>query len=118
MKLIADENIPLKVVEDLKGQGYDVLRVDEIKPGLKDPDVIDIAIKESRILVTFDKDFGELIYRHGYKVEGVILLRFLPINVNFIAGRLLSLLDSGIEVRGNFIVVEEKRIRVRKLILR
>ena len=77
-KLLANENIPIEAVEALKRKGVDIVSVIEFSPGLSDREVLDLANREDRILMTFDKDFGELIVREKIKVKGLILLRFTP----------------------------------------
>lgn len=63
MKFLANENIPVELVNELRKLGYDILKVDEIKKGMKDREVIEFSHKEERILITFDKDFGELVVK-------------------------------------------------------
>jgi predicted nuclease of predicted toxin-antitoxin system len=58
MKFLANENIPFELIDDLRKLGYDILRVDEVKKGMRDHEVLDLSFKEGRILITFDKDFG------------------------------------------------------------
>ncbi len=115
MKWLADENIPIKVVNKLRQEGFDIIRIDEIKPGLSDKQVIEIAVKTSRAVITFDKDFGKLIYREGYKVEAVVLLRFSPKGVDVIFQRVKSLLSKDMNLKNCFVVVGEKKLRVRRL---
>jgi predicted nuclease of predicted toxin-antitoxin system len=59
MKFIANENIPIEIVNNLRKAGYNFIRIDEIKKGLSDIGVIKLAEKENGILITFDKDFEE-----------------------------------------------------------
>jgi len=59
VRVLADENVPKKAVEALRERGHDVLWVAEVAPGSKDEEVLALAIREGRILLTFDKDFGE-----------------------------------------------------------
>jgi predicted nuclease of predicted toxin-antitoxin system len=76
MRLCANENIPGDGVAALRRQGHDVLWVREAMPGATDEQVIERAIAEQRLLLTFDKDFGELAFRHGRKAAaGVVLFR-------------------------------------------
>lgn len=78
MRLLADENFPFPSVRFLRNAGYDVLWVKDKHAGMSDPDVIDLANREERLLITFDSDFGELIVRFKYKPKlGVIYLRLL-----------------------------------------
>lgn len=57
MRLLADENIPLRAVQLLREMGHDVLSICEIAPKTSDEDVLELAEKDERILLTFDKDF-------------------------------------------------------------
>lgn len=76
MKLLAIENFPKASVTLLRLKGYDVLSVGDNCPSVEDEDVIDLAIKEERLIITFDKDYGELVFRRGMKPgKGIIFLR-------------------------------------------
>lgn len=80
MKLLANENIPAALTRSLRAAGHDVNWVSEISPGITDTQVIELAIQQDRILVTFDKDFGELAFRRSLPATcGIILLR-LPMD--------------------------------------
>ena len=65
-------------MEILKDGNLDITSVAEVSPGLSDTAVIEHANSEKRVIITFDKDFGELISREKLKVEGLILLRIPP----------------------------------------
>jgi len=60
MRILADENIPGKAVQGLREGSHDVLWIRESSPGFTDPEIMRIAVEQQRIIVTFDKDFGEL----------------------------------------------------------
>ena len=76
MKLLANENFPYKSINYLKAKGYDIISIGMDNPSIKDSEVMTIAINEGRTILTFDRDYGELIFRHNYKPEnGVIYLR-------------------------------------------
>lgn len=111
-KLLADENVPIEAVKDLKRNGVDVVSVIEFSPGLSDKEVLDLANREERVLVTFDKDFGELVIRENVKVKGLILLRFAPKSPQLIARRIWQILTSHIPIENNLLVVREHTIRV------
>lgn len=64
-RLLADENVPGAVVAALRQQGHDVAWIHEDAPGSPDPEVLERAQREGRVVVTFDKDFGELAFRRG-----------------------------------------------------
>jgi predicted nuclease of predicted toxin-antitoxin system len=65
---LADENIPKKVIEYLVRIGIDIKTVRDTTPGLSDRDRIKLANREGRIIITFDKDFGKLIFKEKMSV--------------------------------------------------
>ena len=76
MKLLANENFPLKSVLYLRGKGFDIKAIGTDNASIKDNAVMDIAIEDDRTILTFDRDYGELIFKHNYKPKmGVIYLR-------------------------------------------
>lgn len=76
MKLLANENFPLKSILYLRSKGFDISSIGTDNPSIKDNVVMGIAIKEERTILTFDRDYGELIFKHNYKPQrGVIYLR-------------------------------------------
>lgn len=114
-KLLADENIPRKTVEILKKEGLDIASVSESSPGLSDRAVIEQANRENRIIITFDKDFGELIFRERQKVKGLILLRIAPSSPEHIAERIQHTLSHVIPLENKIVTVREDRIRATSL---
>ncbi len=74
MKLLANENVPASAIHALRDAGHDVLWARTDLPGATDPHVLERAVRESRLLVTFDKDFGELVYRQGLAAAGGVIL--------------------------------------------
>jgi len=116
MKLLADENIPSSVVRALSEEGYDILWVRIESPGSSDRDVIKFACQENRLILTYDKDFGELVMKdHLCPPAGIILLRLPMNNPTLIAGHILEILKSRPDWEGHFSVIEENRIRMRPL---
>ena len=65
MRLLADENIPLPSVDALRAAGHDVVSMTQEAPGTPDLEVLRRAQAEQRLLLTFDRDFGELVYARG-----------------------------------------------------
>lgn len=111
MKFIAGENIPLKVVERLKKEKININSI-SVQLGLKDDEIAKISEREKAVIITFDKDFGEIIFRKSLKPFGVILLRIPPKSVDYIFKFLKWLLiESKIEFEGKLIVVRENKIR-------
>ncbi len=76
MKFLANENIPLASIVRLQNEGFEVVSVSTKFPSVKDEAVILFASMENRIIITFDRDYGELIFKHNLKHSaGVIYLR-------------------------------------------
>ncbi len=115
MKFLANKNIPTELVNELRESGYDILKVDEIKKGMRDQEIIEFSLKEKRILITFDKDFEELVVKEKRETIGVILLRINPESVQYIKKRILLLFAQIKELKGKFIVFENHITRERQL---
>jgi predicted nuclease of predicted toxin-antitoxin system len=112
MLFLANENIPLKTCEELKNEGINILSVREIEPGATDEKVIQLAKEDDRILITFDKDFGKLVFKLKQMVKGVILLRFSPVSPSIISENIKKLLVmKNIKLEGHFTVVGVGKIR-------
>ena len=75
MNFLADENIDRQIVERLRQEGHNVEYVGEIDPGITDDEVLEMAKSKSFLLLTADKDFGELVFRQQRITHGVILIR-------------------------------------------
>jgi predicted nuclease of predicted toxin-antitoxin system len=76
MRFLADECCDMNVVETLRAEGYDVVSMSEISPRADDNAVLRFASEQKRVLITEDKDFGQLFYALARKETSVILLRF------------------------------------------
>lgn len=113
MRILANENFPGDAVEALRQKGHDVVWVRTDAPGSDDRTVLQKARQEERILVTFDKDFGELAFRFGLPVtSGVILFRVRAPSSEYVARVTVTAIDSRSDWAGHFSVVEESRIRM------
>jgi predicted nuclease of predicted toxin-antitoxin system len=75
MKFVADESLDGPVIRSIRDLGYQVLSIAETAAGSSDLEVLARAFEERAILLTEDKDFGDLIFRHGYRHFGVVLVR-------------------------------------------
>lgn len=75
MNLVADESVDRQIVDRLRHDGHTVWYVAEMDPGIDDQSVLAVANREGAVLVTSDKDFGELVYRQRLVNPGVILVR-------------------------------------------
>lgn len=116
MKFLVNENFPITSVNYLRAKNFDILAVAEVLRGGKDSDILDYAVKEERIIITFDRDYGELIYRYRITdCPGIIYLKFTPVTPEQPAEYILNILNQDIELRRKFTVVESQRIRQRAL---
>jgi predicted nuclease of predicted toxin-antitoxin system len=112
VRLLADENVPGAAVQALRTSGHDVSWVRTAAPGASDVDVLAKAGSEDRLLLTFDKDFGELAFRRGLPAaSGIILLR-IPLPSSGFGEHLVRLLESRHDWAGHFSVVTDDRIRM------
>jgi predicted nuclease of predicted toxin-antitoxin system len=100
----------------LRTDGHDVLWIREAAPGSPDTAVLARAHAENRLLITFDKDFGELVFRHGAKASlGIVLFRIAQPSAAAVAARVAAVLKSRDDWAGQFSVVEESAVRMRPL---
>ncbi|MCD6554624.1 MAG: DUF5615 family PIN-like protein [Anaerolineae bacterium] len=115
MRFITDENVARLVIENLQAIGHDVQDVrDAGLAGTEDDEIIALAVRDRRIIITHDKDFGQIL---GYPLKehaGVMLIRLrrpTPINSWHALERVLASVPEE-AMRGQVVVVEETRIRV------
>ena len=113
MRLLANENFPGIAVEALRARGHDVAWVRTEIPGASDEEVIHRAVAENRVLVTFDKDFGELAFRLGVPAScRIVLFRISPASPGHVAHTAVAVLEGRTDWAGHFAVVEETRLRM------
>jgi predicted nuclease of predicted toxin-antitoxin system len=75
MNLLADESVERPIVERLRQDGHDVVYVAELSPSIRDDEILQQANDRNALLITGDKDFGELVFLQGRVHAGVVLLR-------------------------------------------
>ncbi len=112
-KFLANENVPGDAVQAARQEGIDLAWVKEIAAGADDDTVLAMSVAENRVLVTFDKDFGEIAFRQGRDATcGIILLRPRLHSATFLARFLMSVLSQQIDWTNHFAVAQESSIRV------
>lgn len=116
MRLLADENFPGSAVAALEAAGHDVVWIGLAAPGATDSEVLARAVRDERILLTFDKDFGELARASTLpRACGIVLFRTpIPKAAN-VGHRLADLVTARDDWAGHFSVVELGRVRMRPL---
>jgi predicted nuclease of predicted toxin-antitoxin system len=112
MRILADAHIGWLIVRHLESLGHDVLRAATLPPSTSDAEVLKRAVGEGRVILTSDKDFGELVFRLGLRAVGVVLLR---IDVATETERLSVVQtfwpDIEQAVAGHFVTVTARRVR-------
>ena len=113
MRLLADESCDFSVVRALRGAGHDVIAVAERFPSLDDSLILDLALREKRVLLTEDKDFGQLVYANAQPSSGVIFIRY-PANLRTALPKTVVTLIEKTEAQltGSFVVLSPGRIRI------
>lgn len=114
MKFLLDESADYPLVHFLRGIGHDVTAIAHDYPGaLKDHEVLEIAVREGRVVIANDKDFGELVVRRRLPHAGVILFRLddeeLPIKIAWLE----YVLDGYADRLTELIVITQRGVRVR-----
>jgi len=114
LKLLFDVGVSKKAEIYFRESGFDVLAIRDLNPSMLDNDILNLAINENRLVITMDKDFGELVFNHKNVHSGVLLLRMED------AGWKQKIdVHSDIfqkhsdELTGSFSVYQEKKLRIR-----
>lgn len=116
MRLLCDEGVDRPIVDALRRAGQEVSYVAELSPGIDDDEVLARAAEEQAVLVTVDKDFGELVYRQGRIHHGVLLIRLHGLAASDKAQIVVgAVADHGAELPGAFAVIDRNRIRIRRI---
>ena len=115
MTLFADEGVDRQVVVRLRAEGHEVRYVAEMEPGIADDVVLKQSRETSSLLITADKDFGELVFRQGQATTGVLLLRLAGLT-SPAKGAIVSaaIQDHGSELGGAFSVLSHGGLRIRR----
>ena len=116
MNFLADESVAMPIVRELRRLGHDVMSIKEISPGMADHVVLSTGVTEQRVVLTFDKDFGELAFHRRLPAAcGVVLFRLNGATPDEDNARAIAVLTSRTDWRGHFAVVSDDRIRIRSL---
>ena len=116
MRWLIDECVDAALAAQLRNAGYDVTYMSDVEPRANDAEVIRLAHSENRLLLTEDKDYGELVFRQAKPVPGIVLLRIDPARRVLKEARLQAAIDRfGEGLFGRYTVIEEARYRSRPL---
>jgi predicted nuclease of predicted toxin-antitoxin system len=116
MKIMADESVDFPIIRKLRENNFDVVAVVEVCPSVSDEEVLNLANQLQGIILTADKDFGELSFRFKKVSYGIVLLRFAGITNPEKAALTLNVVKTyGSELYNKFCVVSKDAIRIRSL---
>lgn len=116
MRICANENIPEDCIIRMRQAGHDVLWIRDAAPGISDREVLQRALSEGRILITFDKDFGALVYAEGVQAAcGIILFRLPQPSASAVSDAVTAIIASRQDWTGHFSVVDEVGVRMKRL---
>ena len=117
MNFVADESVDQQIVERLRQEGHAIQYIVEIGPGASDEDVFEMAKHEGAILLTADKDFGEMVFHQRRVTEGIIFIRLAGQSQRRKAEIVTSAVKRhGEELINAFSVINPGGIRIRKSI--
>ena len=115
MRFLADEGVDRLIVAALRDHRHDVRWIAEELEGIKDTVVLGEAVQDARVLITEDKDFGELVYRQRLHHGGVVLVRVAGVaNVEKAAIVAEAIRRRGADLPGAFTVIQHSTIRIRR----
>jgi predicted nuclease of predicted toxin-antitoxin system len=114
MNFFADESVDHPIVERLRADGHDVLAVAEMTPSIPDDTVLAHANQREDLLLTGDKDFGELVFRQHQVTAGVVLIRLAGLSAGAKAGIVSAAIrEHGEELLHAFTVISPGMVRIR-----
>jgi predicted nuclease of predicted toxin-antitoxin system len=115
VKIVADENIDQQIVDRLRSDGHEVLSIADLDPGIDDDAVLLKSRESNSVLVTADKDFGELIFRQHLLHSGVMLIRLSGLKPEWKAELVaLAFAKHADELSQGFAVLSRRALRLRK----
>ena len=113
--ILADESVDYQIVKALRQVGYSVLAIVEISPSISDAAVLEMAVENNALLLTEDKDFGELVYRLGMEHCGILLIRLTEYSSQEKTKVTVSAIQKYYDqLKNTFAVLNENKLRVRQ----
>jgi len=114
-KMLADESVDFRIVRSLREENYQVEAIIELNPGISDEEVLTLANEVDAILLTEDKDFGELTYRLKKPNKGILLFRMSGESIETKVQLLIKVLkEHGEKLADKFTVITVKKVRIKK----
>ena len=115
MRFLVDENVDARLIDLLHDAGHDVTAVTtDYRPSIADAELLGVALRERRVLITNDLGFGELVVRQRLPHAGILLLRVASTALEAQRARLAAAIRDHADDLGQFVVVSERSVRVRR----
>jgi predicted nuclease of predicted toxin-antitoxin system len=115
VRLVADESVDKQIVDRLPSLGHEILYIAEFDPGIDDDTVLRHSHESGALLLTSDKDFGELVFRQGRQHSGILLVRLAGISPDRNAEIVAAAFELyGERLQGKFSVASERSLRTRR----
>ncbi len=116
IKILADENVDYRIVKHLRKRKINIIHLIEIKRGISDYEVIELAKKLNAIILTEDSDFGTWAYSHKKEINGVLFIRYKAQEYLEIANTIINVLDKYKEdLYKKFVTITKDKIRIREI---
>jgi predicted nuclease of predicted toxin-antitoxin system len=114
--IIIDENVETYWIELIRSKGYEILSIKESNSGISDKEVLEIARMNKGLLMTEDKDFGELVFSYGIQGVSVLLMRYDQPQYELIENHVLKCLEEYFtKPETSFITISRNKIRIRRI---
>jgi predicted nuclease of predicted toxin-antitoxin system len=116
VRFLADESCDAALVRALRAAGHDVISIAETLAGAADRVVLELAVTHERVLLTRDKDFGELVFSTGARASGVLLIRYPPLARSALPQLVIELVATRVtELLTSFVVIAPTGVRITRL---
>ncbi|MDD5435439.1 MAG: DUF5615 family PIN-like protein [Nitrospira sp.] len=115
LRFMVDAGVGKNIEAWLQSEGFDTVAIRDLDPRMSDTVALELAFSESRIVITMDKDFGELVYHRKQKHSGVILLRMEDARIDEKLSAVQKIIDQhGELIHGSFSTYQDGKLRIRK----
>jgi predicted nuclease of predicted toxin-antitoxin system len=116
MNFVSDENVDRRILERIRQDGHEVVSISDTSPRAIDAIVLDFAHRQGAVLVTEDKDFGDLVMWQRQLTSGVVLVRLSGLSPEAKAETVsVAIREHESEIPGSFTVISPGNVRIRRL---
>jgi predicted nuclease of predicted toxin-antitoxin system len=118
LKILADECVHEDLIEAIRGEGFDVLNVRELAQGASDENVFELAMKQKRVLLTFDREFGNIFIYDIKNSFGVVIILIGQLKKEEIIKYTTTFLKSELakNMKKKLAIIGKKKVRIRSFL--